>query len=135
MDINEIQTRVDGIVKAMLEKGMREPSAKFSIENHKDQNVYLWWKSGINRGILGDEKWKFFDGNALEVLDKAADFIFSQPNADEAKLNDFMAALGSVIDIGKKHGIDVDYLNPLTDTMKRLSENAITDQRAHEAEE
>jgi hypothetical protein len=37
-----------------------------------------------------------------------------------------MGQLGKLIDAGKSGGIEVDYLNPLLDTMKRLSENVIT---------
>ena len=51
-------------------------------------------------------------------------------DAEQAKLNDFMSALGKVIDLGNQHGIEADYLNPLVASMKKLSENIITDQRA-----
>ena len=131
MNVEEIQERVDALAKAMLAKGMREPCAQFTIRDNATSDIHLRWKSGIDRGgVLGDEKWEFFNGDLPDVLDKADEFVASQPGADEAKLNDFMAALGSVIDIGKKHNIDVDFLNPLVKTMERLSENVITDQRS-----
>lgn len=37
-----------------------------------------------------------------------------------------MGQLGKLIDAGKTDGIAVDFMNPLLDTMKRLSENVIT---------
>lgn len=54
------------------------------------------------------------------------------PSAEQAKLNNFMGKIGKLIDAGKSEGIDVDYLNPLIDSMKRLSENVITHQPAKE---
>jgi hypothetical protein len=79
---------------------------------------------------LGNGKYKFFRGDIGAALSEAAAFIADQPDAETTKLADFMAALGSVIDIGRQHGIDAEYLNPLTASMKKLSENVITDQRA-----
>jgi hypothetical protein len=39
-----------------------------------------------------------------------------------------MGKLGTLIDFARDDGIKVDYLNPLVETMKRLSENVITHQ-------
>lgn len=45
-------------------------------------------------------------------------------------LRAFMEKLGDVIDLGKSEGIEVSFVNPLVETMKRLSENIITHQAA-----
>jgi len=63
------------------------------------------------------------------LIAKARKFIAELPTAEETKFREFMGALGNVIDLGRKNGIEVDFINPLTETMKRLSENALTDQR------
>lgn len=129
MDSKIIQKRVNDLVAAMVAKGMREPHAQLDIKSNEEPQVYLRWKRGISRSLSGDQ-YKFFNGGIGDCLNKASAFIAEQPDADQQKLDDFMTALGSVIDIGRQHGIDADYLNPLVASMKKLSENAITDQRA-----
>jgi hypothetical protein len=69
-------------------------------------------------------------GDTLEAKTDAADvFIAAMPTPEENRRNEFMAQLAKVIDLGRENGIDIEYLNPLSATMKRLSENALTDQR------
>ena len=131
MDSKLIQKRVDDLSKAMIGKGMREPSARLTFRSDEKATIFLSWKKGRNTGdIFGNEKHHVCTGEVSKILDDAIEFIAKQPDAATAKLQDFMAALGSVIDIGRKNGIETDFLNPLVATMKRLSENAITHQAA-----
>lgn len=131
MDLKIAQKRVDDLAAAMVAKGMREPSVGFRIEaNCTEFTLHLRWKSGIDRGYGSNEKWHFERGSETDVFQKGSAFIAEQPDAEQAKLNDFMSALGKVIDLGNQHGIEADYLNPLVASMKKLSENIITDQRA-----
>ncbi len=50
-----------------------------------------------------------------------------KPVADK-KRDEFIAAVGKLIDQGRDIGIEVDFLNPLTEMMKTLSSNIITNQ-------
>jgi hypothetical protein len=131
MDTKIAQKRVNDLSAAMVAKGMREPTASLSLRSHEEPQIYLNWKTGIDHGRrFGGDKYEFIRGEVTDALTKAAAFIAEQPDAEQAKLKDFMAALGSVIDIGRQHNIEVEFLNPLVATMKTLSENVITDQRA-----
>lgn len=132
MDTKIAQKRVNDLAAAMQAKGMREPSAKLEIKSNEDHTVWLKWKKGIDNGrVFGNEEREFIRADdAATAFDKAAAFIASQPDASQVRLQDFMSALGSVIDLGRQHGIVADYLNPLVASMKKLSENVITDQRA-----
>ena len=47
---------------------------------------------------------------------------------EDAKRNEFIAAVGRLIGQGKEIGIDVEFLNPLTEMMTKLSTNIITKQ-------
>lgn len=47
---------------------------------------------------------------------------------EDAKRDAFIAAVGRLIGQGKEIGIDVDFLNPLTEMMTKLSTNIITKQ-------
>lgn len=77
-------------------------------------------------------KTQFFHGKAEEgfgpLFDRANAFVNGLVSVDEAKKNDFIAAVGHLIEQGREVGIDVEFLNPLTDMMKTLSTNIITKQ-------
>ena len=133
MDTKIAQKRVDDISAAMVAKGMRQPDAKFSLNANRDPQVYLTWIKGFRGERVDGGGYKFFNGGIAEVFEEATKFITEQPDAETAKLHDFMAALGSVIDIGKQHGIEADYLNPLVASMKKLSSNILTHGDQHAA--
>jgi hypothetical protein len=96
------------------------------LEANATPNIRLSWAK-TNRTDDWDRKYEHFRCETLaETVAKAVEFINELPDAATAKLHDFMSQLGKVIDSGRDLGIEVDYLNPLTETMKRLSENVIT---------
>jgi hypothetical protein len=132
MNIQEIQARLDRMAVAMGEKGIKTPEARLSVESGDDSpRLYLCkadpkYSSGRITTIFQYIR----DGALAEKLDAADAIIAALPSPEEARRNEFMSALGKVIDLGRENGIDLEYLNPLSATMKRLSENALTDQRA-----
>lgn len=77
-------------------------------------------------------KTQFFHGPADAdfgpLFARAHDFVDGLASVEETKKNDFIAAVGRLIEQGRDVGIDVDFLNPLTDMMKALSTNIITKQ-------
>lgn len=130
MRVTEIQSRVDALSKAMLAKGLSQPSAQFHIESGREPCVMLKWYKAT-KDWSGSTKYEWLRADtAAKVLDAADAFVAGLPSADETKFREFMSALGGVIDLGKTNGIEVEFLNPLVATMKKLSENALTDQRA-----
>jgi hypothetical protein len=77
-------------------------------------------------------KTEFFHGPAEAdfgpLFARANEFVDGLVSVEETKKNDFIAAVGRLIEQGRDVGIDVDFLNPLTDMMKSLSTNIITKQ-------
>jgi hypothetical protein len=63
-----------------------------------------------------------------ELFTQAEAYIANLPTIEDAKRDAFIAAVGRLIDQGKDIGIEVDFLNPLTDMMTKLSSNIITHQ-------
>lgn len=132
MDIQIIQARLDRMAVAMSEKGIRTPEATLRIESG-DASPRLYLSKAdpkYSSGSITTVFEYFRDGTLAEKLDAADAVIAALPSPEEARRNEFMAALGKVIDLGRANGIELEYLNPLSATMKRLSENALTDQRA-----
>jgi hypothetical protein len=132
MDSKEIQKRVNALSKAMLQKGLREPTAVMRFECNAEVDIYLRWKDVTKpNDRYSSGEFNSFTGSTPEAtFDKASEFVHGLPSADETRMKQFMGALANVIELGRGNGVDVEFLNPLQATMKKLSENVLTDQRA-----
>jgi len=127
MHTDEIQRRIDQIVLAMLAKGLPQPGAEFEVRANMTPRLTLTWKQ---EGRICDRHYEFVDGaTPAAILDDADKLIAALPSAEENRRNAFLSALGKVIDLGRENGIEVEFINPLVKTMKRLAEAALTDQR------
>lgn len=123
MDALAIQEKIDDLARAMLAKGLRNPSAMFWIEAHVAPRVYMHW--GIH-GQGDDRSEVVRDPDIGQAIADAFALIASLPSPEEAKRQQFMTDLAKLIDTGRENGIEIEFINPLTETMKRLSENALT---------
>jgi hypothetical protein len=124
--IDDIYKAINSLPAALSAKGKIKPAVSFYVEANAELNILMSWDKAHGTYAF-EREYKTLLGNTFqEVLDKALSFIGGLPSAEQAKLHDFMAKLGKLIDAGKSDGIDLDYMNPLLDTMKRLSENVIT---------
>lgn len=132
MDAAEIQTRLDQMPAAMSAKGKREPDATFWFNANSAMSLILRWKrtAGDPATLYGsDNITQHIAGvDIAEMLDKADALIAMLPSIEEARMAEFTNLLAQTIELGNAHGIDVQFVNPLTEAMKRLSENALTHQ-------
>jgi predicted RNase H-like HicB family nuclease len=127
LTVVDIQKRVDAFPAKMNAKGIAKPSVNFRVNANESLSVDAHWYAGAH---YTDFKSSHFKGDTPEDAISAFEaWIESLPSIEEARRAEFMSALASVIELGKGSGIEVDFVNPLVETMKRLSENAITDQR------
>lgn len=128
--ISEIYAAINPMPAMLSAKGKVRPDVTFMIHANSRITIHMNWKKPFvfNEWEMDCE---CFSGETFEEsLEKATAFIDELPSAEQAKLHHFMGKLGNLIDAGKDEGIEVDYLNPLMETMKRLSENVITYQPA-----
>lgn len=132
MNTKEIQSRVDALAKAMTAKGVSQAGAKIQVSSHeKELLVILSWVNTTKPDHRLDRNgYEFIRASTPEeALANADEYVAQLPTADETRMKQFMGALASVIDLGNQNGVDVEFINPLKATMKKLSENVITDQR------
>lgn len=129
MNVSEIQKNVDRLQKALVAKGKTRAEVAFQIESFAECLVMLQWAKPGSLNGYGQDYEFIRDSDPVKLFAKADAFIAKLPTAEETKFREFMGALGDVIELGRTNGIDVDFINPLTETMKRLSKNALTDQR------
>jgi len=126
--IDEIYAAINPMPAMLSAKGKVGPVVSLSIEANARIMLHLRWTKSGARNDWDCDYQSFIAETADKAIEKATGFIVALPDAGTARLHDFMGQLGKVIDAGRDLGIDVDYLNPLTDTMKRLAENVITHQ-------
>lgn len=127
MDTKEIQKRIDTMPAAMAAKGLRKPRAEFDIRGNEELRGMLSWDD--TKSSYGS-KYEWIAGKTPEsTLKKMNAFIAALPSPEETRMKEFMTALSDVIELGRKSGVEVEFVNPLVDTMRRLSSNIITDQR------
>lgn len=123
----DVQKRLDAMPAAMSAKGLREPRAEFTISANSELRGYLAWKDKKNSY---GEAYEFIRGKTVtDILAKLEVFIAKLPAPEEARMKEFMSALSDVIELGRQNGIAVEFINPLTEAMQRLSSNILTDQR------
>ena len=124
--IDEIYAAINPMPAMLSAKGRVKPEVRFQIEANARISLHINWVKP-NQTRDWDRDYECFIAETFEAtVKKALEFISGLPDAKTARLHDFMGQLGKVIDSGRDLGIEVDYLNPLTETMKRLSENIIT---------
>lgn len=129
MKQSEMKHKVDALANAALAKGLREPEVSVHVKSYQTApSILLCWK---DKSRNFESAYRSFTEDTLEGSFLIAnEYVENLPTPEQAKLNEFMACLGKVIDLGKDNGVDVEFLNPLTATMKRLSENALTFQKS-----
>lgn len=129
MDTNEIQRRLDVMASVMVGKGKVQPEARCSLASDTEVVVSVSW---VKRNAVQkyDRDYKAFRGLGIGyMLVDAEAYIAALPDLKTERMAEFTEALASVIEMGREIGVDPQFVNPLTEAMKRLSENAITDGR------
>ena len=128
--IEDIYAAINPLPGMLTAKGKIKPEVSLSIEANAGFAISMNWDKRHAKYSYERDYKTVLGASFEEALVKATTFIKELPSADQAKLHEFMGALGKLIDSGKADGIAVDFMNPLLDTMKRLSENVITHQPA-----
>ena len=75
------------------------------------------------KGMVGS---KYCNGATAEsAIKQAFKYVNAKPTIAEQRLAEFQGDLANLIDKGRDFNIDLDFVNPLIETSKRLAENAI----------
>jgi hypothetical protein len=128
--IDEVYVAISPLPARLAEKGKARPEVTLMVSANAGITIYMRWRKPYSRNDWDTDSECCTGDTFEEAYAKAAAFISALPSAEDAKLHHFMGKLGHLIDAARDDGIAVDYVNPLVDTMKRLSENVITHQPA-----
>jgi hypothetical protein len=124
--VANIYAAVNPLPAKLSAKGRREPTLKVEIEANAGFTITTTWKKRKATADWDRDYNCFLGSDFNEVLEKVVAFINDLPSAEQSVLHEFMGQLGRLIDEGRADGIAIDFLNPLMESMKRLSENVIT---------
>lgn len=133
MTITTIKAMYNAInpLPAMLSaKGRVNPSVKVEFEANTSR-IYIWlaWEKQHNPEYHGQQYTVLCKGDTIDMaLADAMVKLKKLPSAKDENTRAFMRDLGKLIDNGRKIGLEVEFMNPLVESMKRLSENIITHQ-------
>lgn len=116
--------------KTLLDKGYMDARVYFTV-NWLYEDVVVACVS-YHTGEYTKKKNEYISSKIKDgwsaSLSKVANFIDNLKSVEDTKRDDFIAAVGRLIDQGRDVGIEVDFLNPLTQMMEKLSSNIITEQ-------
>ena len=126
MTYEEIQKAVNEISKMLTDRGIRHYACGMNVRANEQSILMV---SSYEKFFNGQDYLLTRGDTPKEIFDVATKMVKSLPNEKDRNKQAFMAELASVIDKGKDLGIDVEFLNPLIEQMRSLSENIITDKR------
>ena len=122
----------DELAKLMADRGIINPSAAIEARSgHRTARVMLNFATASSTYA---DQYEFLSGDTIEeAVEKAEAWVRSQPTPEERALKDALDLTAKALEASRKAGIDTGdgaaFVAQLEAMMKRLSENAITDQR------
>jgi len=127
MNATQIKAEANRIAELCAAKGYYNPKIVVYINwIGYDLTVNLFYRTDAHSAQVD----KFFHGSCDEGIEAlfadAEQHVADLKSIDDAKRDAFISAVGRLIDQGKEIGMDVAFLNPLTDMMEKLSSNIIT---------
>ena len=121
MTVAEVQSRLDPLPRLLNAAGFKDPSASWSSRANQSPVVYVSWYEGIS-----------FKTKNFPSIEELEAWVKSRPSREERDKRQFLQSLSDIIAKGQEIGIDVEYVNPLVETMRKLSSNIITHVRAND---
>ena len=124
MNAAEIHTAMKAIEATISDKGYYAPCASFKVNwVGYDLTIHLEYKSSSWANV----KSEFIHAKIEEgIIAKAVKHVSEIASIEDQKRNDFITAMGRLIDQGRDIGMEVEFMNPLTEMMGKLSTNIIT---------
>ena len=116
MTLEEIQTAIDELAKALGEKGQ---TANASYEINSDKGADLWLKMNGN--------YQCFHGDTpAEAIEEARTFIVALPDPEEAVTREYLTRVASAVDYATENSIADEYVTPLRGVTCAMTENLLT---------
>lgn len=127
MNATEIKDALEAIEASISDKGYYGASACLKVKwVGYDLTLALDYRSSSWVNVKTDYIHADIEDGIDGIIAKAVKHVAEITSIEEQKKNDFIAAMGRLIDQGREIGMEVEYMNPLTEMMGKLSTNIIT---------
>ena len=125
MNATDILRAITRLENLLTNKGFTAPKIEISVGfSTRELTANIAYKAG------GSTEYQFIhieaDDGFEALIQDTADYIYNLKSVAEIQKDAFIAAVGRLIDQGKEIGVKVDFLNPLTALMDKLSTNILT---------
>lgn len=124
MNASDILREITRLEKLLANKGFTAPKIEISVGfSTRELTSNIAYKAG------GSQEYQFIHVEALDgfesVIADTEDYINGLKSVAEIQRDAFVASVGRLIDQGRDIGIEVEFLNPLTTMMDKLSSNIL----------
>jgi hypothetical protein len=124
MNASDILREITRLEKLLTNKGFTAPKIEISVGfSTRELTANIAYKAG------NSYEYKFIHIEASDsfeaLIQDTADYIYHLKSVPEIQRDAFVASVGRLIDQGRDIGIEVDFLNPLTTMMDKLSSNIL----------
>jgi len=129
-NLYDLNDRLEHLEIALGEKGVKSPEVTAKI--NWCGRPFTLKVEYVDDGRWEDTSFRVYDlsenadYSVEDALVDAETWIAQVPDAETRAHERFVKSVARVIDEGRELGIDVDFLNPLSEMMKKLSENVLT---------
>lgn len=131
MTVTKLAVEIHFLRAAFRNKGYPEAGVSASIHEGGTAEIVL---RDFEESDYGWRGYKFITESGLPTtaenmvvaLSRAEQIIADFPEPAEQARREIVSELASLADKARKHGLEDDFINPLVETAKRLSKNALT---------
>ncbi|WP_133065810.1 hypothetical protein [Mameliella alba] len=129
MNTEQLQSDLIAIDDLLTEKRGRRPYVEANLRLGSGSKGP--WSAFLYADNLMTIRMEGYGGTPADAIAALMAKVKALPDPEIAALHEFQHDLGKLIDKGRDLGIDVKWLNPITETARDLAENILT----HEAAE
>jgi hypothetical protein len=125
MNATDILLEITRLEKLLTNKGFTAPKIEISVGfSTRELTANISYKAG------GEVKYQFIHLEALDgfeaLIADTGEYIHGLKSVAEIQRDSFVASVGRLIDQGREIGVEVEFLNPLTAMMTKMSSNILT---------
>jgi len=129
----EIKAEIDRLEAVAAAKGYYLPKITVRLNwVGYELNADIEVRADANATNKSEWIYATYEEGFAVLLQRVESKIASLPSIEDAKRDAFIAAVGRLIEQGRDIGMEVEFLNPLTAMMEKLSTNILTVQPAPE---
>ncbi len=127
MNASDILREITRLEKLLTNKGFTAAKIEITVGfSTRELTANISYKAG------SEVQYKFIHLEALDGFEALfadiGEYIYDLKSVADIQRDAFVAAVGRLIDQGKEIGVEMEFLNPLTAMMDKLSSNIITKQ-------